>query len=222
MASGPAVVVMARAPRLGEGKSRLRSVLTDQERLELQEAFLRDTVDVAVKANVGRTYLAITPQDAVPWAEREFGNALTTLAQIGDDLGHRMFNAIRQAGAEGHRPIVVIGTDAPLLQPKHLHAAIEALARSDVCFGPSEDGGYYLIASNEPQAESFENVAWGTDQVLETSLVRARDAGLECELLEKLYDVDTSEDLERLMSDIQSTEEATAPHTKTALLQPIS
>ena len=219
MASGPAVIVMARAPRLGEGKSRLRSVLTDQERLRLQEAFLQDTVDVALNANAGRVYLAITPPDAVPWGESEVGAEVTAIAQVGDDLGQRMFNAIQHAATEGHRPVIVIGTDAPLLQPAHLHAALEALTRADVCFGPSEDGGYYLVASNEPQASLFDDVAWGADQVLNTSLARARDAGLKCELLDELYDVDTPADLERLVTDLRSADEGTAPHTRQAFLQ---
>lgn len=219
MTSGPAVVVMARAPRLGEGKSRLRSVLTGQERLELQEAFLRDTVDLALNSSVGRVYLAVTPPDAVPWAEREFGAEVATISQVGDDLGQRMLNAIYQAAEDGHRPIIVIGTDAPLLSAEHLRAALQTLTRADVCFGPSEDGGYYLVASNEPQAALFENVAWGTDRVLNTSLARARDAGLKCELLDELYDVDTPDDLERLRADLRRAEEGTARHTKAALLQ---
>ena len=219
MASGPAIIVMARTPRLGEGKSRLRSVLTDQERLELQEAFLRDTVDMALNVNIGRVYLAITPPDSTCWAESEFGADVTTIAQTGDDLGQRMLNATRQTAAEGHSPVIVIGTDAPLLQAEHLHAANNALAHADVCFGPSDDGGYYLVASNQPQASIFEDVAWGTDQVLKTSLARADDAGLKCELLDELYDVDTPADLERLVSELQSVGDATAPHTRAALLQ---
>ena len=218
MASGPAIIVMARAPRLGEGKSRLRAVLADQERLRLQEAFLRDTVDMVLNVNVGRVYLAITPPDSTCWAESEFGADLTTIAQTGDDLGQRMFNATRQTAAEGHGPIIVIGTDAPLLAPKHLHAALLALAHADVCFGPSEDGGYYLVASNKPQASLFEDVVWGTDQVLKTSLANADDAGLKCELLDELYDVDTPEDLERLVNDLRSAGEDTARHTRGALL----
>ncbi len=220
MPSGPALVVMARAPRLGEGKSRLRSVLTDEERLELQEAFLRDTVDVALNANVGRVYLAVTPPDATAWAEREFGAEVSTIAQRGDDLGQRIFNAFREVATRSHGPIVVIGTDAPLLAAKHLQAAHEALARSDVCFGPSDDGGYYLVASNEPRAALFESVTWGTDKVLETSLDHARNAGFAHELLDELYDVDTPADLERMRTDPRSASERTAPHTQAALLQP--
>ena len=49
----PAVIVMARSPRRGEGKTRLRAVLPDDERLRLQEAFLRDALDVARRADVG-------------------------------------------------------------------------------------------------------------------------------------------------------------------------
>ena len=112
--------------------------------------------------------------------------------------------------------------DAAIHRADDLRAALHALARSDVCFGPGEDGGYYLVASNEPQASLFENLAWGTDQVLKTSLGWARDAGLGCELLDELYDVDTPADLERLVSDLRSADEGTARHTRAAMLQAVA
>ena len=219
MPSGPALIVMARAPRLGVGKSRLREVLSDNERLRLQEAFLRDTVDMASNANIGRVYLAVTPPGATAWAQSEFGAGVTTLAQPGGDLGQRMLNAMREAASERHGPVIVIGTDTPLLATAHLHAALQSLDSADVCFGPSDDGGYYLVASNEPQASIFQDVAWGTDQVLKTSLALARDAGLKCALLDELYDVDTPDDLARLVADLRSAGEATTRHTRQVLLQ---
>jgi rSAM/selenodomain-associated transferase 1 len=212
-------MVMARAPRLGEGKSRLRARLSDEERLRLQEAFLRDTLDMALNSNIGRVYLAVTPPGAAAWAQSEFSDKVTTLAQLGNDLGQRMIKAMQEAASEGHGPVIVIGTDTPLLATAHLHAALRGLDSADVCFGPSDDGGYYLVASNEPQASIFQDVAWGTDQVLKTSLALARDAGLKCALLDELYDVDTPADLERLVADLRSSGEETARHTRQVLLQ---
>ena len=70
---GPAVIVMARAPVSGEGKTRLRTVLSDQECLKLQEAFVHETVQVALDAAVGPVFLAFTPAKAAAWADRTFG-----------------------------------------------------------------------------------------------------------------------------------------------------
>ena len=214
MTSGPAIIVMARAPRPGVGKSRLRSVLSDDACLRLQEAFLRDAVDIAIESRIGPVYLAFTPVEATPWVKREFGPNVISFAQKGDSLGDRMLAALRRVEAAGHGPLIMIGTDSPLLTPRHLRTAMKALQRSDVCLGPSDDGGYYLLGCHAPIETLFDDMAWGTDVVLETTLLRSKGAGLRCELLDELYDVDTPEDMERLMTDLRSARYGTARHTR--------
>ena len=199
---GPALIVMARTPRLGEGKTRLRTVLSDQERLRLQEAFLRDALEVAQEAHLGPMHLAYTPTDAASWAEGEFGCGISPFPQQGDGLGARMLAALRHVEAKGFAPLIMIGTDAPLLQPRHLRAALSALADADLCLGPSADGGYYLFACREAAPLLFEGVPWGTNGVLEATLRLAAESGLRFTLIEKLYDVDTPEDLRHLRRDL--------------------
>ncbi len=200
---------MARAPRPGEGKTRLRGVLSDEACARLQEAFLRDAIDVALAAHLGPVHLAYTPADAARWVEGEFGDRVASFTQQGDDLGARMLGALRHVAAEGFAPLLMIGTDAPLLQPCHLRTALCALSDADLCLGPSADGGYYLLACRTAPAQLFDGVAWGTDRVLDTTLRLAAESGLRYTLLEKLYDVDTPEDLRQLREDLaRRTDEA--------------
>ncbi len=199
---GPALIVMARTPRLGEGKTRLRTVLSDQERLRLQEAFLRDALEVAQEAHLGSVHLAYTPTDAASWAEGEFGGRISPFPQQGEGLGARMLAALRHVEAKGFAPLIMIGTDAPLLQPRHLREALSALANVDLCLGPSADGGYYLLACREATPMLFEGVPWGTNGVLEATLRLAAESGLRYSLLETLYDVDTPDDLRHLRGDL--------------------
>lgn len=193
---------MARAPHASEGKTRLRPVLSDEERLRLQEAFLRDAVTVAQAAQAGPVYVAYTPASAASWAEDEFDAGVVAFPQQGDDLGARMLSALRHVAGLGFSPLVMIGTDAPLLQPSHIQAAVRELEQADLCLGPSADGGYYLIACSEPRAEIFEGVPWSTSGVLACTLRIAAQHGLRCCEIETLYDVDTPDDLARLREDL--------------------
>ena len=199
---GPAIIVMARAPRPGEGKTRLRGALSDEACLRLQEAFLWDAVEVAREAQLGPVHLAYTPVDAASWTEGEFGGRIAPFPQRGDGLGERMLAALRHVQARGFAPLLVIGTDAPLLQPRHLRAALSALADADLCLGPSADGGYYLLACRAVQPQLFEDVPWGTNRVLEATLRLAAQSGLRSSLIETLYDIDTPDDLARLRDDL--------------------
>lgn len=198
----PAIIVMTRIPRLGEGKTRLRSALSDQACLRLQEAFARDAVDVALEADLGPVYLAYTPSDAAGWPEDEFGGRVLAFSQRGNDLGARMLAALRHVEALGFAPQVMIGTDAPLLQPRHLRGALRALSNADLCLGPSADGGYYLVACRAVTSALFEGVRWGTNEVLDTTIRKAGESGLRLSLLETLHDIDTPDDLARLRGEL--------------------
>jgi glycosyltransferase A (GT-A) superfamily protein (DUF2064 family) len=66
-----------------------------------------------------------------------------------------------------------------------------------VVFGPSEDGGYYLIGLNAPHPQLFANIPWSTPNTLDASLQQAAKLGLRVKLLETLYDIDELPELKR-------------------------
>ena len=76
-----------------------------------------------------------------------------------------------------------------------MEQALDALAHSDLVLGPTEDGGYCLVAMNSPQARIFEGIPWSSPRVLTATLAVAE--GLSVELLETLWDVDDATDLAR-------------------------
>ena len=196
------MIVMTRVPRLGRGKTRLRRVLSDDARARLQEAFLRDTVEVALEADIGPVYLAYTPPEDAARIESQFGSCTIPVPQRGDSLGARMVAVLRYVAARRHTPLIMVGTDTPLLQPQHLRMALLAAQRDDVCLGPSADGGYYLVACRAVISRLFDGVPWGTDSVLQRTQRLAAEAGLRHSLLEPLYDIDTPEDLISLRRDL--------------------
>ena len=142
---------MARSPTAGAARIKTRlasSVPTESDRLALYTAFLADTV-LACRTVVGAVLrVAYTPEGG-----RDGFTALgisddELLPQRGANLGERERYLFEDLFAAGFRRVVIIGSDLPTLPMRHVSDAIARLGEpgSNVVLGPSEDGGYSLIA----------------------------------------------------------------------------
>lgn len=115
--------------------------------------------------------------------------------QVTADLGNRMNSFFEQRFQNQNQRVVVIGSDAPQLTVGQVEHAFELLEESDVVFGPSSDGGYYLVGLSQPAPRIFEQIEWSTEQVLEQSLQRCQESNLNVKLLDTLTDIDEGPDL---------------------------
>ena len=68
--------------------------------------------------------------------------------------------------------------------------------------GPADDGGYYLIGMRASHAALFEAIEWGTATVLSETMRAASRIGLTVNLVQRAYDMDTIEDIQRLERDL--------------------
>jgi glycosyltransferase A (GT-A) superfamily protein (DUF2064 family) len=66
-------------------------------------------------------------------------------------------------------------------------------------FGPSRDGGFYLVAGCHAWPEAFAGIEWSRDTVLAHAEARARAAALDVMHVAPADDVDVMADLERLL-----------------------
>ena len=187
------VIVFARAPLAGAVKTRLIPRLGPEGAARLQRRLIAHAVRT-VQA-VGRVELHATRP--IEWLR---GLDVPLRLQHGRDLGERMHHALREA-LRCHRFAVLIGSDAPALRAADLRRAIRLLqAGADVVLSPAEDGGYALIAARRIAPGVFNDVDWGTRDVLARSLRNLERCRLRYRLLRSVWDVDRPEDLERLRS----------------------
>ena len=75
-----------------------------------------------------------------------------------------------------------------------MQAAAVALADCDAVVQPADDGGYVLIALNRPRPRLFEDVAWSTSTVMETTRARLCELGLRWHEPPMRPDLDTPAD----------------------------
>jgi uncharacterized protein len=207
------IVIFARAPQLGEVKTRLAKSIGAVEALALYEAFLDDTC--ALTQGLGaRRVLAVAGDVDHPRVQHLAKSQRLLVESQGDgDLGERMARAVAAHIVGG--PVVIIGSDAPTLPRAHLHQALDELMAHDVVIGPSDDGGYYLIGARVEVPELFAGVHWSTSEVLATTLERL--AGRSHALLPAWHDVDAVEDLERLRAELLTLPPSVAPSTRRVL-----
>lgn len=197
-----AVVVMAKAPRPGAVMTRLAPLLGDDGCAALAEVLLRHAITTALACEPGRTFVAVDPPGAIGEVAASLPGKVQFVGQSGRDLGERMADAVAYVLAAGHRPVVVIGTDVPLLRPAHLEEAFTQMASGcDVVFGPALDGGYTLVGlvGDGHRVFGIDPTSWGGPGVLAESLEAAADAGLSVGLLEPLRDLDNPADAEALL-----------------------
>ncbi|MEE8422641.1 MAG: TIGR04282 family arsenosugar biosynthesis glycosyltransferase, partial [Dehalococcoidia bacterium] len=160
---GPAVALMSRAPRTGATKSRLAEAVGAEAAAALARAFLLDAAE-AVRAGDWHAAVFVEPAEAV-----EEVAALTGIEdarpQAAGDLGGRMLAAVDELAGDGYGPVIVVGSDIPMMSAQHIEEAFAALGALDGCdivFGPAEDGGYYLVAMHRPQPVLFGAfIEWG-------------------------------------------------------------
>ncbi len=113
-------------------------------------------------------------------------------AQAAGDLGVRLRVAVSSAFANGAAKVAVIGSDCVDITPAIFAETWQRLDHAEVVLGPTDDGGYYLIALRRPTPALFENIRWSTEHTLADTLAQAGAAPTH--LLPKLRDVDTHED----------------------------
>lgn len=191
------LIVMTRLPCEGRNKTRLIPALGPAGAAEFHDRLARHAIGRAssyVLTNAG-TKLVIRMDGGSPRQGEDWLGECDCRVQGPGDLGARMKRAADDAFAEGAKRVVIIGTDCPSIDEPLLAEAFDSLWRDDLVFGPALDGGYYLIGLTGKCDPVFENIHWGTSDVLVQSLAAARAVGVHAVLLGALPDVDLPEDL---------------------------
>ena len=180
-------IVFARAPRLGTVKRRLAQEIGDRAALRFHAstlmALLRD-----LKAD-GRfdVVLAIAPYRARVRVPR----GIRTIPQGRGDLGERMSRALGR-----FKRVALVGCDIPDATAGDVHDAFRALGLADAVFGPTADGGFWLIALGPRRpADLFGSARWSTEHALADTLKQFRRHRVG--FIRLLHDVDTATDYRR-------------------------
>ncbi len=197
--------MFAKAALAGEAKTRLIPELGAVGAAGLHLALVRQALETALAADVGRVELWYTRQDA---ALNDVAAKLGvhTRQQCTGDLGARMSHCFDRllAHASG---VILVGSDCPSRSRQDFReASVELRSGCNAVLGPTEDGGYHLIALRKVQAALFAGIDWSTPLVMQQTRERMRALRLRWHELPMRWDIDRPEDLARLRTDPQFAE----------------
>ncbi len=187
--SSPAILSWLKAPRAGEVKTRLAQSIGPEAALKVYRVLVERQLSELPPGHPLEIHY--TPTDALDEMRAWLGDEYAFHAQCEGGLGIRLERAVADAFKRGAQSVICIGGDCPKLNRVHLEQTAAALQSDyDIVFGPSEDGGYYLIGLNAHYPEVFQDIPWSTQATLETSLKKSSTLNLRVKLLETLYDID--------------------------------
>jgi uncharacterized protein len=191
------LIIFSRYPEAGKTKTRMISALGAVGAAELQRQMTEYTLATAIALESARKVaIAIHFSGGnLSLMQQWLGADLDYIPQVAGDLGKKMQSAFDLAFTLGHQRAVIIGTDCPDLDQTILNTAFNSLQHHDLVLGVAEDGGYYLIGLNRPIPELFQQIAWGTAQVLDQTSKIAQQLNLQVDYLITLRDVDRPQDL---------------------------
>ncbi len=191
----PTVVLFVRSPQLGTGKRRLARDIGDTAALRFERAMIALLMRRLANDRRWRLRIAVTPDKACRRA-RHWRRAVETVGQGAGDLGIRMRRVLANCPAA---PAVLVGSDIPALDARHLATAFRLLGCYDLIFGSAEDGGFWLVGARHPRRlpRLFAWVRWSGPYALADTL-----AGLPRRIkvgyADRLEDVDDGDAYRRL------------------------
>ncbi|HXA43226.1 MAG TPA: TIGR04282 family arsenosugar biosynthesis glycosyltransferase [Candidatus Solibacter sp.] len=190
--------IAARAPRLGEVKTRLARTVGVAAATYLYVAFLRDIAKNFSRANYEVAWY-LTPDGGAPELAAALGTGerLRVRAQGDGGWGVRQDRLFRGAALRGEERVALIASDSPQVGPERVQTAFALLDNHDVVLGPTHDGGYYLVAMGAYH-DILRAAPMSAGNTLEAVLAACNPRGLRVATLPAEFDVDEVEDLDDL------------------------
>ncbi len=215
----PALIVFLEDTNRAIIHSRLTDDLSTQEKNRLYTAFLGDTIYTCLtlpNTSVKINYPSDDARKIVMHSINTLKERLTSkqihslesdevnvLLNRGKNHGERLRNAFKEAFDDGCSPVVLIGCVTPTLSKKAIQDAYKRLRNSDIVFGPTLEGSYYLVGMNQMVDKVFEEVNWNGGQPVYSQMVSIADnRTLKWHEMELWYDLRQPEDFEFLIRDI--------------------
>ena len=191
------LIIFAKAPQMGIVKRRLAKDIGHVK----ATFWYRSQVDNLIKRLNHklplRKYLFITPKNSKRLFKYCVKGNWQIKYQSKGHLGERMADAMSRVG---NGPCILIGSDIPNVKYEYIRLAFKKLGKTKVIFGPSNDGGYWLIGvAGGQKLPKMKDVRWSTQYAL-TDTIRCFNHPKQIGYVQTMNDIDNGEDFNQLYS----------------------
>lgn len=194
--------LFAKAPINGQVKTRLISTLGEAAATTLYEKLLQRTIQIAEQVTLDARILSVAEEPDLGYFQNLPAWQLSS--QQGNTIGQRMAGAFR-SWASKDSSLVLIGADVADVEPDDIAQAYRMLDSGfDVVLGPSDDGGYWLIASRRAELPVFSGICWSSGRVFSQTRLKLRRHGLSYFCLPIRHDIDEPKDLRHAANLLQA------------------
>jgi len=203
------LIIMAKWHGFGRCKTRLSKDIGKSNSAKIQSVMTNHTISVAKSLqeikliDISIAISGLGQKNCRRWS-KELGIENFNLQGKGC-LGEKMKRQIminkKLCTQKKIKNIIFIGTDLPDLCHLDLLNTINELKKSDLILGPSNDGGYWLIALSEKIISKhlnipFINIRWSKENVMQNTIDNFAQTKLKYKFLDKKIDIDTIIDIE--------------------------
>ena len=180
------VLVLAKAPIVGQVKTRLCPPWSFDQAAVVAEAALADTLDAVAASGATRKILVLEGKPG-PWLPEGF----ELIRQRGSSLNARLDAAWLDANGPGFQ----IGMDTPQVSAALIDRCLSAVCdHHETLFGPAVDGGWWALGLSGWTAGLFDGVSMSSASAGAQQLARLRQLGFSPSILPTLRDIDTVDD----------------------------
>lgn len=201
----PTLVVFCKRPKLHQGKQRLVQSIAPEQALMVAKGLLACAIE-DTEDWLGPVVIACSSEDDIQWAQslNTKAHVVTQLppGEVGN-LGQRLNYVDEVLRSFGHRHIITIGTDAPVLNHDHYQGAIASLFKHDIVLSNADDGGVVIMANSKPWP-NITDLPWSTEDLSQALAHACVKQDLTVDYAIPGYDIDHVADLKKLMLDLKN------------------
>lgn len=129
-------------------------------------------------------------------------NRFETIAMEKERWGIRVEKIFDDCFKAGYDNVLVVGSRTPTINPERFSLALKLLRESDAVFGPTPEGRYYMIGMSGSAKIRLSEYDWKTPSIYSEVAQAFTDNDLAWSELEIWYCVETSEELEIAVRDL--------------------
>ena len=193
------LIIFVKNLNSGKVKTRLAKTLGDKKALQIYQEMLQKIKETIQYLPFEK---AVFYSDEIVEDDIWDSGSYKKFVQEGKNIGERMQNAIEQAYNDGYDKISLIGSDCYQITSSIVMDSFRLLNDYNVVLGPSQDGGYYLIAMTGLYNGLFEGKDWSTDKVLNQTKSDLEGYDIKHTFVAELNDIDDEEDLKQVAPEL--------------------